>query len=245
MNSGAELLRRLEWGMTIDVPMRPDQRRSVTHANFRGMPRPQNGRIDNPGLTRYFKQPAPLTVVRAPHGYGKSMLAAQWLRSLEEEEVDVLWFRCDSDLEAGIGSVDRFWSLLASRLDEFASSGRRAPGTKNLDGRERVLRHFAERTKPIYIVLDRYSELSRPESGLGQELTDLVRSTESLFLVVCTREVTTIEVVGAVMVDSLVLRPADLALRPEEVISLAAQRSISLTREEARALCLATGGGQL
>lgn len=203
------------------------------------MPRVQRGRIDSPGLTGHFKQPVPLTVVRGPHGYGKSMLAAQWLRSLADDDVDVLWFGVDRDRS---GTVEEFWSRLADRLDEFALPARRGGAAKNLAGRERVVRHFAERVKPIYIVLDRYSEGNAPSEGLGQALTDLVRSSEHLFLVVCTREVTALEVVGAVMVDSLVLRPSDLALKPEEVISLAAQQSIALTREEAKSLCEATGG---
>lgn len=228
--------------MTIDVPMRPDQRGSASHAKFYGMPRLQNGRIDKPRLSTRLQRPTALTVVRAPHGFGKSMLVAQWLRSLADDDIDVLWFGYNWDLVSTEESVKRFWDLLATRLEELNSAARKASAVKGLNGRERVFKLLSERSKPIYVVLDKYSEQASAASGVDQDLTDLVRSSENLFLIVCTRDVTSLEIVGAAMVDSLVLRPADLLLGPEEVISLAAQDSISLSREDAVALCRETGG---
>lgn len=69
---------RLECVMTIDLPMRPDQKGSTTQAKFHGMPRLQSGRIGKPRLSGRFQRPTALTVVRAPHRFGKSMLVAQW-----------------------------------------------------------------------------------------------------------------------------------------------------------------------
>lgn len=228
--------------MTIEVPPKSEKQQTQKAAKFHGMPRAQRGRIDSPRLARRYQRPAPLTVVRAPHGFGKSMLVSQWLRSLTDEDIDVLWFSYDWYIANSNDCVEEAWESLSSRLEEFDPSAETPPDWSTRGPRDRILHSLASRQKPIYIVLDRYVEPSGGTVGVDQTLIEFLRASENLFLIVCTRDVTAVELVSTVMVDSLVLRPADLALRPEDIVSIAAQESISLTRGDAVDLCDATGG---
>ena len=231
--------------MSAESSEKPERRRSVSRATYRGMPRAQAGRGVSSRVIARFAAAAPLTIVRGPHGFGKSMLTAQWLRSLGDD-VDVLWFGFDWEQAGPDASAERFWSALADKLEDFSPQpgrGARQPQeSEPVSGWDRVVAHLGRRTKPIYLVLDRYSEITSGALGIDHALTDLVRSMENLFLVVCTRDITSIEVVGSVMVDSLVLRPVDLALTVDDILVLAGQQSITLTREEAIVLRDETGG---
>ena len=231
--------------MSAESSEKTERRRAVSKATYRGMPRAQAGRGVSSRVIARFAAAAPLTIVRGPHGFGKSMLTAQWLRSLGDD-VDVLWFGFEWEQAGPDTSAERFWSALADKLEDFSPQTRRgglpSQGAEVVTGWDRVVAHFGRRTKPIYLVLDRYSELTSGALGIDHALTDLVRSNENLFLVVCTRDITSIEVVGSVMGDSLVLRPVDLALTVDDILVLAGQQSITLTREEAALLRDETGG---
>lgn len=169
------------------------------------------------------------------------MLVAQWLRSMQNDDIDVLWLGADAMSFVDGDSADAFWDILAAKLDEFTGGSRRVAPVRGVAGRERVVQVLSRRTRPVYVVLDRF-ESTFGRMGLEQSLLELVQSMENLYLVVCTRTVTSLEVVGAAVVDSVVLRPADLALGVEDILALAAQQGIVLAREEASTLCDETGG---
>lgn len=228
--------------MTIEIPVRPERTRPAdSRANYRGMPRTHAGSVLSARTFARFARPEPLTVVRAPHGFGKSMLAAQWLRSMQDDEVDVVWLGPESAALADGEATETFWHVLGARLEELGTPSRRSGAVRGVVGRERVVSLLARRTRPVFVVLDRFEHLAGSR-GVEQQLLELVQSMEHLFLIVCTREVTSLEVVGAATVDSVVLRPADLALGVEDVLSLAAQQDIALGREEAQQLVEETAG---
>lgn len=210
-------------------------------ARYRGMPRMQTDRIATARSTARIATPAPLTILRAPHGFGKSLLAVHWLRSMSDVDVDVLWFGFEWSLR-GVDAdpVAAFWELLAERLEEFGPAGPR--DGLPVRGRDQVVATLADCERPVFVVLDGYDQAPVDLHGLDHELIELVRNTDNLFLVVCARDITALEVVGSTMVDSTVLRPADLALSVEDIKAVAAQQSITLSHSEAVLLHDETGG---
>ncbi|MGO1315966.1 MAG: LuxR C-terminal-related transcriptional regulator [Cellulomonadaceae bacterium] len=189
---------------------------------------------------RMLAQRAPLTVLRAPHGFGKTLITSQWLRSLAEEEVDVLWLSFAWSLDgASADPVENFWVRLAERLEDFGPSPRSARGGHGV--RERVLDLLGRRDRPIFLVLDGYGD-TQQQPAIDHELIELLRAAPSLYLVVCTRVATVLEVVGATMVDSVVLRPGDLALTADDIAVVAAKQPIDLSTQEAALLREETGG---
>ncbi|PFG36343.1 LuxR family maltose regulon positive regulatory protein [Flavimobilis soli] len=169
------------------------------------------------------------------------MLAAQWLRSMQDDDVDVLWLGTDVLSFVDGPGTEAFWDVLGARLEEFAGPQRKVSPVSAIRGRERVVQLLSRRTRPVYVVLDRF-EQTFGHLGIEQSLLDLVQTMENFYLIVCTRTVTSLEVVGAAVVDSVVLRPADLALGVEDVLGLAAQQGIVLGRDEAQTLCDETAG---
>lgn len=226
--------------MSIELPVRADRARQPARANLRGLPRVHAASATTHRSFARFARPEPLTVIRAPHGFGKSMLAAQWLRSMQDDDVDVLWLGSDALSFVEGPGAEAFWDVLGSRLEEFTTTHRKVAAS-SARGRERVVQLLSQRTRPVYVVLDRFESTSG-RLGIEQSLLDLVQTMEHLYLIVCTRTVTSLEVVGAAVVDSVVVRPADLALGVEDVLGLAAQQGIVLGRDEAQTLCDETAG---
>lgn len=222
--------------MSIGAPVRAETPHHLpARANYRGVPRTQTTRLPRARAFTSSERPEPLTVVRAPHGFGKSTLAAQWLRSFQGQDVDVVWVGPDAHPVTGV------WGALAERLREVAHEPA-VPVGPVPEPYDDVVRLLRERTRPAVVVVDRLEHVAAKEPGVERALLELVQSAEQLHLVVCAREVGMLEVVGAASVDTLVLRPADLALSVEDVMSLAAQQELPLRREQAARLVEDTGG---
>ena len=56
--------------------------------------------------------PTPLTLLRAPAGYGKTTTVVQWLNRPEMAHFEQIWLRCSKIEE----DTERFWTLLAEAL---------------------------------------------------------------------------------------------------------------------------------
>lgn len=203
------------------------------------MPRSAGDRLGDSRLLQRLARPRPLTILRAPSGFGKSSIAAQWLRATVADTADVVWLGADVGGWGADDPAEVFWGALASRLDELEPS---EGGERWGSAREAVADLLARRSSPVFVVLDRYSQMVPGRSEVDRALTELLHTCEHFYLVVCTREVSSLEVVGAAIVDSLVLRPADLALTPDDVVALAARHDLALTATEAQAICAHTGG---
>ncbi|QIK82752.1 LuxR C-terminal-related transcriptional regulator [Sanguibacter sp. HDW7] len=226
--------------MTIGVPVRADAaHQPAARTNYRGLPRTQSSRAPLSRNLANTSGPEPLTIVRAPHGFGKSTLAAQWLRALQEEDLDVVWLGADIVPVPDEAPAAAFWHQLVARLIEVTPGSRAPLGAAGPDDALHVL---LSRERPVVVVIDRLEQLPGAGHALESSLLDLVKAAEQLHLIVCAREVGLLEVVGAATVDSRVLRPADLALSAEDVSALAAQQGLPLGREAAAQLVEDTGG---
>lgn len=225
--------------VSYPIPRAGSSRDGARTRHQRGMPRAAGDRIGDARLLQRLARPRPLTILRAPSGFGKSSIVAQWLRATVADTADVVWLGADVGGWGGDDAPDTFWRALASRLDELE------PGEEARrwgDAREAVTDMLSRRKDPVYVVLDRYSQMVPGRSEVDRALTELLHTCENFFLIVCTREVSSLEVVGAAIVDSLVLRPTDLALTPGDVVALAARHDLTLSESEASAICAHTGG---
>ena len=181
------------------IPRAGSSRDGARTRHQRGMPRAAGDRIGDARLLQRLARPRPLTILRAPSGFGKSSIVAQWLRATVADTADVVWLGADVGGWGGDDAPDTFWRALASRLDELE------PGEEARrwgDAREAVTDMLSRRKDPVYVVLDRYSQMVPGRSEVDRALTELLHTCENFFLIVCTREVSSLEVVGAAIVDS-------------------------------------------
>ena len=131
----------------------------AAHADL--IPRPQLFRLLEEGLQ------APLTLVSAPAGFGKSMLMAGWLHSRPDQELRIAWLSLDeSDNEQGI-----FWRYFISALQNAAGkigetalsmlSANNGPGIQTVLAT--LLNELALMDAPVLLVLDDYHLIKAPE----------------------------------------------------------------------------------
>jgi len=130
---------------------------------------------------------APLTVVRAPAGWGKSTLVAEWVH---RDRVPVGWV----SLDAGDDDPHRFWAYLLTAVDR-ALPGAAAPALRRLSGAgSQILRdvvpvlvnELAMSGRDLVLVLDDYHLVTDPEVHRGMA-TMLEHPPPSLHVVLLTR----------------------------------------------------------
>ncbi|WP_420242717.1 LuxR C-terminal-related transcriptional regulator [Roseiterribacter gracilis] len=119
--------------------------------------------------------PAHLTLLRAPAGYGKSDLLANWARALRARDTDVAWLEVDESL----GEPLRFLgALLASALRARSdSTGTRPliPEASLRDAIAWIADDLATAKRPLLFIIDDYDR-ARSEA-LDAVLRDLLRQT--------------------------------------------------------------------
>lgn len=148
---------------------------------------------------------APLTVVRAPGGSGKTVLMAQW--AAQQHDRRGAWITVD----AGIGDRAGLWSAVVGAV---------APGSStSAPDRGEVARLLHAAGGPFVLIVDDAHEL---EAGLADELIALVQSAPGLTVVVGARRRTELEAPRhAVALDIVVLGPDDLQLTAVDVHDIA------------------------
>jgi LuxR family maltose regulon positive regulatory protein len=132
----------------------------------------------------------PLTVVRAPAGYGKSSILAQWFDRLVSAGVAVGWLSLDKEEEDFtrffgylVASVQELRPKFAKRLAILLRSAQRPP-------MERIRTAFCNAVldirEPVYLFIDDFHLLHDPDAiGTLRSIIDL--APENLHLVVATR----------------------------------------------------------
>ncbi|MFD1506569.1 hypothetical protein FE374_15725 [Georgenia yuyongxinii] len=176
----------------------------------------------------------PLTVVRGPRGFGKTTLIGAWLAALPTEQ-DAVYLR----LTRASNDAATFWSGLAGGL---AAAGAIDPDPAG-DAREEVVRHLGSRSRPLTVVIDDFHHAGRREDAadIDDELVELVRQNENLYLVVATRTSRVLETTGSLSIDVTVISPRELRLSAASVAALAARTGVAIG--EAQAARLADGFG--
>ena len=158
---------------------------------------------------------APVRVVHAPAGYGKSTLLAEWARQTDET---VVWFSTDTDGEDDKAFVPRLRALLDEVCpddgDRTSSSGADEDNRASIESRMRRLARVGEH---VTLVIERFDRL---DPALGAELLRRVNVTEHASLVIESRGPVSRTGAAYDNVDPVVTA-TDLAFLPAETVRLA------------------------
>ncbi len=187
---------------------------------------------------------APLTVLRGPRGYGKTTALVHWLTT-REDDVPTIYVPLDAEARLAAG----FWFALHDTLTD-AGLGVDVAATGTVDAehgeaeRAAVLQALLQHEEPLRLVLDNFHEagLLDGRNEVDEDLLELVRTSAALELVVATRALRSLETVGALSVDLIVVRPADLAMQPEDARALAERHGVAMTEDQADELVMELGG---
>lgn len=180
---------------------------------------------------------APLTVLRAPHGFGKTSALTRWMQG-EQSASTIVYARLTPSCRQG---AEVFWREIVDALDD---AGLHVPEPVPEGGFERVRRAVLATRVPLILVIDDYHH-----SGDGgdrilhvDQLIDLLRAAPHFRLVAACRWPCSLEVMGALSVDTLVLAASDLALTAEQTTLMAERRGLTADPEAVERLLSQVGG---
>ncbi|QKW15790.1 LuxR C-terminal-related transcriptional regulator [Verrucosispora sp. NA02020] len=195
------------------------------------LPRPV---VLRPRLARLLDEgvASPVTLVRAPAGWGKTTLLASWRQAVTEADPDApapAWI----SVEAG-DDIDRLWSYLAAALRSVADPGGdpaatpvpdRAPRPDEL---EVLAAALAARERPVVLVLDDLHRVTDPAALAGLEF--LLRHTEQRLRVVAAgRAGLPLAVHRLRLAGELTeIGPGDLAFTADEVADLLTAHGVAV-----------------
>ncbi|SDU55520.1 LuxR C-terminal-related transcriptional regulator [Jiangella alkaliphila] len=204
-----------------------------------GVPRPSRDHLSRPRLLAALGDgELPLRVVRAPAGYGKTALLAEWARSRPA----TVWITVDDECATRLGFWSRVVALLGTVHPALADVEVSADAVGHLPALLPPLLDAGER--PLTLVVDAAERLADPK--IEGDLLRLVTHTARLELAVGTRrdgELT--DPATALSIDAVTVGPRQLAFTAEEAARLAAQVDSPLTAEQVGALHDASAGWPL
>lgn len=184
-------------------------------------PRVPPATVSRSRLSQALSTDAPLVVVRAPAGSGKTVAVADWANGLPAEASGA-WFTVDE------GSASRlaFWQALLQVLDDAAllpSGGVLHSSFTNLDLapdlRRLLLRGFAQLDGPFELIIDDLHLVIDPE--VGNDLVTLVEATPNLRVIAITRVRSQLELDAvAVTVGSVTIETSQLMFTAAETAEL-------------------------
>ena len=214
-----------------------DGGRSVTRAVVRASmwPRTPSVHVVKDGLVALLDRRAPLTIVRGPRGYGKTSLVGHWVRSLPERTV-VVWVPSRTTLGGDGVPEASLWEHIGQAMLRCGL----LTAAPSPPGRREVVRALRISTEDVCLVIDDVDE--ERDVQAGSDLLGLLPHFPHLSLVLCMREVTSMETVLAATMDSVVIRPVDLLLDAQETHEIAERLGCTISEEDAHALYLETAG---
>lgn len=213
----------------------------MSESTTAGVPRLSRDHLSRPRLLAALgDDELPLRVVRAPAGYGKTALLAEWARRRPAGSATV-WVTVDDECATRLGFWVRVVALLATVDHELAGVEVSADAVGHLPTLLPPLLDAAPR--PLTLVVDAAERLDPAVEG---DLLRLVRHTARLELVVGTRRSGELsDPATALSIDAVTVGPRMLAFTADETDRLAAQVESPLTREQVAALHEASAGWPL
>ncbi|WP_116951252.1 LuxR C-terminal-related transcriptional regulator [Jiangella endophytica] len=207
-----------------------------------GVPRVSRDHLSRPRLlTTLGDGELPLRVVRAPAGYGKTALLAEWAHGRPAGSATV-WITVDDECATRRG----FWSRAVALL------GMVHPGLAGVEVGPDTVGHLPTllpplldaADRPLTLVVDAAERLADPQ--VESDLLRLVRHTTRLELAVGTRRAGELtDPATALSVDAVTVGPRMLAFTADESARLAAELDSSLTTEQVDALHETSAGWPL
>ncbi len=185
-------------------------------------------------LTRLGSNPAPLTIVRAPLGFGKTTVIAQHLRAeAREDNTALAWLRLSVDT----ATAESFWAAL---LDTLQASGMASGPARVESMRARIHRTLTRAAHPVTLVLDDVDQLTA--EGPDHELLMILRDSPLLRLVVCLRGHRHFRPAQHLDIDTITLTADDLRFTLEETEQLLGLCEVGSPARRAIAVYEETGG---
>jgi LuxR family maltose regulon positive regulatory protein len=181
-------------------------------AGIYATPRVPRATVSRARLTELLSVDAPLVVVRAPAGSGKTVAVADWAAQLADTDARGAWFTVDE------GTSDRlaFWQGLLQAMSDAELLPRRSILQTSLgaldsspDLRRLLLRGFAQLRSEVVLVIDDLHLASDPQ--VVPDLVALLGATPGLKIVALTRlraelERDTVEIsLGSHLIDASTL----------------------------------------
>lgn len=173
------------------------------------------------------ERPAPVTVLRAPRGWGKTATAAAWLRSLEAHH-DIVWI----SLAVPTDGPD-LGRLIDARLDEIGIEGTWA----DLPHIGPALGRLGRR---LVLVIDNAHLLGG--TAIDEALLDAAERNERLHVVALTRVERTLEFLARIDPDCRVVGVPELRLSAQHTGQIAHLLGMPLTHQEAADVTARVGG---
>lgn len=192
-----------------------------------GLPRIPHAFVAAASPAARFSSLAPLTVFRAPRGWGKTATAAAWLRSLGPE-YEFIWVSVREDMTA-----EEFWSVVHQRLADLDLD-------LDLTEHTRCEQLLTEREVHLVLVVDNLHLLA--DESVDDALVDAVVHVTRLHVMALSRVERRIEMLAPIEADGLVFRVQHLRLSVDEVRQVAAELGSELTVTEAEELTRSVGG---
>lgn len=192
-----------------------------------GLPRIPHAFVPAASPAARFASLPPVTVFRAPRGWGKTATAAAWLRSLDAE-YEFAWVGVREDM-----GTSEFWSVVRDRLADLGLE-------LDLTDHTRTEQVLAERGRRLVLVVDNLHLLA--DESLDDELVEAAVSISRLHVIALTRLERPIEMLAPIEADGLVFRVPHLRLVPEEVQQVGRELGVLLTPAEAEELTATVGG---
>lgn len=118
-----------------------------------------------------------IAVIRAPVGFGKTTLAAQWARRQPADRT-IAWVR----VGAHAGDVDSFW---VSVVDALTDSGRPLPPLAQHRSPQALAARMIAAGGPLTLIIDSFENING--NTVDRELLDLVTDTAAVRLIACLR----------------------------------------------------------
>lgn len=190
------------------------------------LPRVNADFLVRPRLLDMLDEWSPISLILAPSGAGKAVLAVQWSVHARAAGHDVIWLDGEVDDPADVvAALVRYAGAPAGADD--AETLRRL--RRDLRARERRLALVVNNAEPIV-------------SAIGEELVEIVRDCREVHLVLCLRRRLDPVAKALLEAETRVVGLGDLQFTVEEVRALARQLDLDLPEDEAAAIRASVGG---
>lgn len=179
-----------------------------------------------PRLLDMLDEWSPISLILAPSGAGKAVLAVQWSVHARAAGHDVIWLDGEVDDPADVVAALVRYAGVPAGVDDAATLRRLR---RDLQARERRLALVVNNAEPIV-------------SAIGDELVEIVRDCREVHLVLCLRRRLDPVAKALLETETRVVGLGDLQFTVEEVRALAQQFDLDLPEDEADAIRASVGG---
>ncbi|MDT4894083.1 MAG: LuxR family transcriptional regulator, maltose regulon positive regulatory protein [Pseudonocardiales bacterium] len=200
------------------------------------VPRSSRYLVTRPRLHALLDSGSPLTVLRAPVGFGKTTLVVQWIAEQERSTQVVGWVR----VRPGTDDAIAFWTDTLAVLADAGLRTRRWLPNNAQELAAAVERVIASSDVPVLLVLDRFENIDVP--NLDQAILDVLRHTSQLRLIASGHSHRHFPAHSYLDIDATVIEPRDLLFTSDETAQLMDTIGVELPRSCVERIHASSGG---